>query len=66
MSARETEPLDRFLRPGWSAQHVARDGRYSRHALGGGHEELGTTFQAPPVLADRASQIMDFLEPLAY
>jgi len=29
-------------------------------------EELGKSFQVPPVFADRAKEIMDFLEPLKY
>ncbi len=29
-------------------------------------EELGTAFQVPPVFANRAKEIMDYLEPLKY
>jgi glyoxalase family protein len=29
-------------------------------------EELGSKFQVPPVFANRAKEIMDYLEPLKY
>lgn len=31
-----------------------------------GYDELGTSFKVPPVFADRAQEIMDYLEPLRY
>ena len=30
------------------------------------YEELGTRFQVPPVFAERAQEILTFLEPLTY